>query len=114
DRILTDRCPVGTATAVVFPMSTWTQYMREGDFERAWLETDRIELPRRRGIFCADQLLWDGSPLRNRQVLIRCRHGLGDAIQFIRYAQLLKDIGCTVMVKARPILVTLLRWVRGV
>src|SRR5688572_21751607 len=75
-------------------VARWTAAMRSGDFPQAWLETDRIELSRRHGeatgIFARgpEHLLWDGTPLDGRRVLIRCDHGLGDTLQFIRYAPL--------------------------
>ena len=70
----------------------WLAAMRRGDFEAAWQATDRIELPRREqeraGHFVREphHLQWNGEPLAGRRVLIRCEHGLGDAIQFLRYA----------------------------
>jgi hypothetical protein len=92
--------------------------MRAGDFEAAWAASDRI---RARGGLLHDtsrprhlQCVWDGSDLRGRRVLIRCYHGLGDTIQFIRYAPLVRAIAREVIVWAQPELLPLLRTVPGI
>jgi hypothetical protein len=65
--------------------------MRAGDWDAAWRQTDRIELPRRAAALHADferdpsELVWDGSPFDARTVLVRCLHGLGDTLQFMRF-----------------------------
>lgn len=65
--------------------------MRTGDWEAAWRQTDRLELPRRQ---CQREpgftrqphhLVWDGTPFEGRSVLVRCLHGLGDTLQFMRF-----------------------------
>jgi len=35
--------------------------------------------------------MWDGSPLGTKSILVFCEQGLGDSIQFIRYAQIIKE-----------------------
>ncbi len=40
---------------------------------------------------------WDGSALSGRTILLYAEQGLGDTLQFIRYARLLKDRGATVL-----------------
>src|SRR4051812_30887060 len=92
----------------------WRAWMLLGDFERAWQETDRIELRRREGLPVQGALVWDGTNFYNKSVLLTCDHGLGDTIQFIRYATLLRDRCSKLSVKARPILLPLLRSVPGV
>ena len=87
----------------------WKTWMLLGEFERAWQETDRIESERRRGRRVEGHLIWNGAGFRNKVVLLRSDHGLGDAIQFLRYAPLLKDQCRHLIVKAKPILIPLLR-----
>jgi tetratricopeptide (TPR) repeat protein len=42
---------------------------------------------------------WDGSNLNGKKILIYCEQGLGDAIQFVRYAKILAKLGAQVIVK---------------
>jgi hypothetical protein len=72
----------------------WMECARCGDFETAWALSDRIRL---RNDGATDhhaprhvQRIWNGAPLEDRRVLIRCYHGLGDTIQFIRYLPLVR------------------------
>ncbi len=92
--------------------------MRKGDFESAWKISDEI-MRARAGESCFhlprhQQWVWKGEPLHNRRVLVRCYHGLGDTIIFIRYAPLLQKIAREVTFWAQPELIPLLRTVKGV
>ena len=96
----------------------WTRLARSGRFEEAWRVSDRIRqrcgsrrdstLPRH------VQRVWDGSELAGRRVLIRCYHGLGDTIQFIRYAPAVRAVARKVIVWAQPSLLPLLKTVSGI
>jgi hypothetical protein len=57
---------------------------------------------------------WDGSPLEGRRILLWAEQGLGDSIQFIRYAPLVKRGGGTVLVECQPRLASLLASAPGV
>jgi hypothetical protein len=88
----------------------WTCWMLAGCFERAWEESDRIAAsgasdPHR---------FWNGESWSGKRVMIRCLHGLGDTIQFIRYVPLLKKTCARIVVQAHPQLTTLLEGVPGV
>lgn len=96
----------------------WMRFMRRGDFESAWKISDAV-LRARAGTPCCqlprhEQHVWDGSWLEGKRVLLRCYHGLGDTIQFIRCARLLKEIAAEVIVWAQPALIPLLRTARGI
>jgi hypothetical protein len=98
-------------------MDPWTAHMRRGDFAAAWDVCDAV-LARRAGLSCVDrerheQWIWDGTPLVGRRVLVRCYHGLGDTIQFARYAPLLSQIAAETTWWAPPELLPLLRSVQG-
>ncbi len=74
-----------------------------GDFEAGWSGyewrwKDPAARPLVRQFNCP---LWLGKPdLSGRSILIHCEQGLGDALQFIRYAPMLADLGATVYVEA--------------
>jgi hypothetical protein len=94
------------------------RHMRRGEWEQAWRISDR-ELPIRAREPCTYwprhlQYVWTGKPLAGKRVLVRCYHGLGDTVQFIRYAQLLKAIASEVIVWAQPGLIPLLSTVKGI
>lgn len=96
--------------------SSWLHAMRRGDFVTAWNISDTLlhtsqnetDLPR------WFQRVWDGSSVIDKRVLLRCYHGLGDTLQFIRYAPLLKAISAEVIVWTQPSLIPLLQSVRGI
>jgi hypothetical protein len=102
----------------VFDAAEWMKCARRGELEAAWQISDRI---RRRNGRTQDpsiprhlQSVWNGSDLRGRRVLIRCYHGLGDTIQFIRYAPLVASVAAELTVWAQPALLPLLRTVAGI
>ncbi|HEX5876039.1 MAG TPA: hypothetical protein VFY60_15425 [Pyrinomonadaceae bacterium] len=92
--------------------------MKRGDFVAAWntsdallparLAQDHKTLPRHL------QSIWDGRSVEGKRVLVRCYHGLGDTIQFIRYAGLLKRVAAEVVVWTQASLIPLLRTVEGI
>ena len=45
---------------------------------------------------------WTGEPLAGRTVLLQSEQGFGDILQFIRYAELVKRQGATVIVECPP------------
>jgi len=53
--------------------------------------------------------VWDGTPFDGRHVLVRCYHGLGDTLHFIRYVPLLAKRAASVCVEVQPPLLELLR-----
>ena len=79
--------------------------MLSGCFEEAWRESDRIAARGRPD----PHRLWDGLPFAGKRVVIRCLHGLGDAIQFIRYVRLVRRGASRVTVQTHPELVSLIR-----
>src|SRR4051812_28747520 len=97
----------------------WTAAMKRGDLEAAWAISDRI-LQRRiaRGDFDHSlprhlQAVWRGQPLSGQHVLLRCYHGLGDTVQFIRFAKPLRAIAREVSVWVQPALMPLVAAVEG-
>jgi len=95
----------------------WMQHMQRGDWERAWQISDvMLELGRFRDPTLPRHLqaVWNGDSLSRRRVLVHCYHGLGDTIQFVRFAAALHDIAHSVVVWAQPKLIPVVRTVHGV
>ena len=81
----------------------WMTHMLAGNFEAAWRESDAI---RRRGAPDPHRF-WTGEDVRGRRVMLRCLHGLGDAVQFLRYAPLLRQRAASLTVQVPPALLDL-------
>jgi hypothetical protein len=95
----------------------WIEAMRRGEFAMAWKVSDALLRERRDDQELLprwQQSVWNGSAVEGKRVLVRCYHGLGDTIQFIRYAALLKKIAAEVIVWVQPSLIPLLRSVEGI
>lgn len=108
---------VDPATHAVDP-GAWERHMRRGDFASAWTVCDAV-MEARRGTSCSalprhQQWVWQGEPIDGKRVLVRCYHGLGDTIQFIRFAPMLRRRASRVVVWAQPALIPLLRTVQGI
>jgi len=101
-------------------MDPWTAAMRRGDFESAWSISDEILRARlASGETCWHwprhlQYVWRGAAFTGARALVRCYHGLGDIIQFIRFAAPLRHTAREVIVWAPPLLLPLLATVSGV
>ncbi len=99
--------------------ASWDAAMQRGDWQEAWRQTDRIEIPRRHAqrfpdfVPVAGQLKWNGTPLEGRSVLIRCEHGLGDTLQFIRFVPQVVRLAREVHLLVQPHLLALLRGAPG-
>jgi len=89
-------------------------WLQRGDFARGWPEYEwrwRVEGVRRREF---GEPAWDGTAPRGRTILLYCEQALGDTIQFIRYAPLVKALGATVIVECQRALVRLLASCPGI
>lgn len=94
--------------------------MRRGDYAAAWAVSDRVLQERlAHGASCFDwprhlQYVWLGEPLDDRRVLVRCYHGLGDTIQFVRLLALVRERAREVILWVPPALMELLSSVKGI
>ncbi len=95
-----DRCAAGR----------WMAFMLRGDFASAWCESDAI---RRRGAPDPHRF-WNGEDIRGRRLIVRCLHGFGDAVQFLRHAPALRQIAAEVIFEVPPRFVELARYFDGV
>ncbi len=88
--------------------------LERGDFERGWPEYEwRLKCPQF-AIPGLPQPPWDGRALEGRSILLYADHGLGDAIQFIRYAPMVRARCGRVVVVCRDPLARLLATCEGV
>jgi lipoprotein NlpI len=53
--------------------------------------------------------VWDGSDLQGRRILLTAEQGLGDTINFVRFAQVLRSRGAQTMVHCQPQLLALMQ-----
>lgn len=89
-------------------------WLLAGNFEQGWPEYEwrwqckEFTPPRFR------QPLWDGSPLDGRTILLLAEQGLGDTLQFVRYAPLVQARGGRVVFACQPALLPLLRSCPGI
>jgi hypothetical protein len=106
--------------AVEDPDGDWIFAMRSGEFERAWAITDHDLATTRRDPEDKHkgprhlQRIWRGEELRDRRVLVRCYHGLGDTIQFARFLPYLAELARGLVVWCQPELLPLIERVGGV
>jgi hypothetical protein len=114
----TDAYTTAATTEVNEVAAKWFAAMRRADFAEAWRVSDRILAARAPGEQCWDlprheQWVWNGQPLADRRVLVRCYHGLGDTIQFARFLPRLEGIARETIVWAQPALLPLLETLPG-
>ena len=76
-------------------------YMMNGDYANGWSEMEwrwqSKDFPSTRPVYTKP--VWNGEPLEGKRVLIHGEQGLGDTIQFIRYARHLVELGGRVLLK---------------
>jgi tetratricopeptide (TPR) repeat protein len=89
-------------------------YLQLGDFARGWPEYEwrwqRDKASPRR----LPKPAWDGTPLEGRTILLYMEQGLGDMIQFLRYAPLVHERGGTVLVECPASLIPLFSTCPGI
>lgn len=95
-----DRCSAGR----------WTASMLLGRFASAWRESDSIRV---RGAPDPHRM-WNGEDVDGKAVMVRCLHGFGDAIQFLRYVPLLRQRAARVIVETSPRFVELAECIDGI
>jgi Flp pilus assembly protein TadD len=88
----------------------------QGDFTRGWelyewrwRADDEISVHQ-----SFDQPVWDGTPLNGRTIFLHFEQGLGDTIQFVRFAPLVQERGGTVVLELPHALAPLLQGCAGV
>lgn len=98
----------------IFRRNRALAWLTLGDFEKGWPEYEqRWKCP---GFTERDypQPRWHGEPLSGKTILLYAEQGLGDTLQFIRYARFVKRPGATVIAEVQPALARLLAKIEGV
>lgn len=95
-------------------MSAAHAHLALGRFDRGWdLYEARWQGPEGYGTPTAP--MWDGkAPLAGKTILLRAEQGLGDTLQFCRYAALVKGLGARVVLEVQAPLVRLMGSLGGV
>jgi tetratricopeptide (TPR) repeat protein len=85
-----------------------------GDFGEGWRKYEWRWLTKDAKPHGLTAPLWDGTDLRGRTILLHCEQGLGDAIQCVRFARLVKEQNGIVLLSCPPSLARLFKDVAGV
>jgi tetratricopeptide (TPR) repeat protein len=93
--------------------------LRAGDFDHGFVEYEwRLQCPQQLEHYQSHNDLskpvWDGSHLDGQTILIHSEQGLGDTIQFIRYASFVAQRGGRVVVECQEPLVRAIATVAGI
>jgi tetratricopeptide (TPR) repeat protein len=85
-------------------------YLALGNYREGWqLYESGLNFKGKRGKLPFQAKRWDGRPFQDKRLLIWSEQGLGDSLQFIRYAKLCKARGGKVIVMCPPPLVRILK-----
>lgn len=85
-RCVADRGPFALNPQQV-QFQSWVSKMSLGCYSEAWKINDLSGCH-----WPSAHVLWDNASLDGRRVLVRSHHGLGDAVQMLRYAPILKTV----------------------
>jgi tetratricopeptide (TPR) repeat protein len=88
------------------------------DFERGWADLEwrwkKFKGRNPKAIRHFPQPIWGGEPIAGKTILLHGEQGLGDTIQFCRYAKLVSDLGAHVILEVQDRLTSLLAQLPGV
>lgn len=86
-----------------------------GDYKNGWLKYEWRLLLSNFQNHCSIGERWNGdSSLKNKSILLTAEQGLGDTIQFSRYASLVKSLGAQVYLHVPDPLVEIMKTINGV
>jgi tetratricopeptide (TPR) repeat protein len=90
-------------------------WLLRGDYARGWPDYEwRWRCKRTTPIPHITQPRWDGTPLAGRTILLYAEQGLGDTLQFVRYAPAVKAQGGRVILQCQGALIRLLTRTAGI
>src|SRR5438132_1644863 len=85
-----------------------------GDFDRGWADYEFRPTMFQKSRERYSRPRWNGEPLVGKTILLHCEQGLGDTLQFIRYAQYAKNLGATILCEVQKPLMRLLANTPGI
>jgi Flp pilus assembly protein TadD/ADP-heptose:LPS heptosyltransferase len=92
-------------------MNRALSFLGRGDFTEGWIEYEwrwkTKEMASRR-LRRFQNKHWDGSPLDGKRIWLYYEQGIGDTLQFLRYAKFLKQQGATITLEVQEFLHPLL------
>ena len=89
-------------------------WLCQGDYGRGWPAFESRWKSKDYPKYSFDASRWDGSPLGGKTILLHAEQGLGDALQFVRYAPLVKQQGAQVVLQTPKPIVPLLERCEGI
>ncbi len=91
-------------------------HLLKEDFEHGWPEYEhRLQLPFYQNFLKNLNVpFWDGTPAKDKTLLIWTEQGLGDAIQFARFLPRLKNSFKKIVIACQPSLINLFKTLEGV
>jgi hypothetical protein len=87
-------------------------YLSLGEFSRGWVDYDGCAFGVAQPVY--PQPVWQGEPLAGKHVLLTAQQGLGDTLQFVRYAQRLRQHARRVTLEVPLPLAEVLRTAAGI
>jgi tetratricopeptide (TPR) repeat protein len=88
--------------------------LQTGDFYNGWKEYESRWEANHPAVPTFAKPVWKGESVYGKTVLLRAEQGLGDTLQFVRYAALIKKLGANVVVRCQSSLTWVLRSCTGV
>lgn len=91
-------------------------HLLRGEYEAGWPEYEwrRYATSEKNKYQTFEQPEWTDQAISGKRLLLYAEQGLGDTIQFIRYAVPIKKMGATVIVQCQPALTRLLKTAAGI
>lgn len=95
-----------------YPLAHWNyaiSLLGQGQWEAGWREYEWGAASGTRTRFSDRLPRWQGEPLPGRRLLLRSEQGLGDTLQFVRFARYLEGSGANVTLECQAPLIPLLQ-----
>jgi tetratricopeptide (TPR) repeat protein len=85
-----------------------------GDFAHGWIEHEWRGAAKKIAARRLSQPKWNGRSISGKTILLQAEQGLGDTLQFVRYATLVQQLGARVVFECQRPLLNLVARCRGI